>query len=142
MEKKIVSVRLEKSEHEYFKKRARQEGITFTDYVSKSMFHFDDFLIKQKNDAEELEESKLALRARTENSNDFSSNYTNEKNEYLDEILQINQAIKDLGEEYLNEKSRHNRISKKISELSKHLKRIKQKMDMSDKTASNISNQT
>jgi hypothetical protein len=140
MEKKIVSLRLEENLLEHFKKRARQEGMTFTDFVSKSMHYFDDLLMREKNIVEDLDKDKLALYAETEDISvcltDYSTDDIQATSEEVTEILNIKKNLQSLAKEILNEKSRHRRntedIDNKFDKLAQRLDKIQNQKVISE----------
>ena len=138
MEKKIVSVRLEESEHEYFKKRARQEGMTFTSFVSKSMYHFDSFLKEKKSSVVNSAKNETALYAKVEDTakylTDFPVDETQGISDRDQEILRIDQTLQSLTEKFLNEKSRHEDIAEQIAKLEGRLKKIQSEKVTSKQT--------
>jgi len=132
MDRKLVSVRLEEELLKKSKKKARQEGMTFTDFVSKSLYYFNNFLEHRENNAEDLEphESKFNLKADepSECLTDLSINDIQLESDYDRKILQIHQNINALIKEFLNERNRNinknEDISNKIEKLKKELSEI------------------
>lgn len=128
MEKKIVSLRLEEKEHEYFKKRARQEGMTFTNFVSKSMYYFDNFLKEKESCAVDSVINETVLHKGTENpakhSNDFPIDEIRSTSDRDKKIQQLHHALQVLTEEFFNEKSKSENMVEKVTELENQLKKI------------------
>lgn len=140
MEKKLVSLRLEDKLHKYYKKRAIQEGMTFTDFVSKGLHYFDNFITEKENNAVDLERDNSVLYRENENidecSTDLSIDDIQSTSDHNKEILEIKQTLQVLIEEFLNEKKRHQNIGKQIAELENRLNKIQHQKVTKQGTAS------